>query len=205
MTASRWKGAEPGESERDFSRRLAGELEALILAEGPDTVAAFIAERVRARGGAIVLPSGYFEAIGAVCARYGTCRQPTRQSAASAAPARRSGPRPSAIRRPRCRSPSSCPRLPAAVDGGDQHRHGRDDRGQLGKIGTLATASPTAATGSPARSASRRSRSAERLDMPGRVRGLAPRLPRTSTGWPGIRWSARRGTSAWSAGWRSRG
>ena len=65
-----WKGAEPGESERDFSRRLAGELEALILAEGPDTVAAFIAEPVMGAGGVIVPPEGYFEAIGAVCARY---------------------------------------------------------------------------------------------------------------------------------------
>jgi len=65
-----WKGAEPGESERDFSRRLADALEALILAEGPDTVAAFIAEPVMGAGGVIVPPEGYFEAIGAVCRRY---------------------------------------------------------------------------------------------------------------------------------------
>src|SRR5690606_37720087 len=39
-----WRYGQPGESERDFSRRLAGELEALIVAEGPETVAAFIAE-----------------------------------------------------------------------------------------------------------------------------------------------------------------
>ena len=65
-----WKGAEPGESERDFSARLARELEELILAEGPDTVAAFIAEPVMGAGGVIVPPEGYFEAIGAVCAKH---------------------------------------------------------------------------------------------------------------------------------------
>ncbi|HVH01457.1 MAG TPA: aminotransferase [Amaricoccus sp.] len=65
-----WKGAEPGESQRDFSTRLAAELEALIVAEGPDTVAAFIAEPVMGAGGVIVPPEGYFEAIGAVLARH---------------------------------------------------------------------------------------------------------------------------------------
>ena len=65
-----WKGAEPGESETDFSARLAAELEALILAEGPDTVAAFIAEPVIGAGGVIVPPEGYFAAINAVCRKY---------------------------------------------------------------------------------------------------------------------------------------
>jgi 4-aminobutyrate--pyruvate transaminase len=51
-----WKGAEPGESEAGFARRLAGELEALIEAEGPETVAAFIAEPVMGAGGVIVPP-----------------------------------------------------------------------------------------------------------------------------------------------------
>ncbi|GJD48835.1 Putrescine--pyruvate aminotransferase [Methylobacterium crusticola] len=65
-----YRGAEAGESEEDFSRRLAGELEALILREGPDTVAAFIAEPVMGAGGAIVPPKGYFAAIEAVLARH---------------------------------------------------------------------------------------------------------------------------------------
>ncbi len=65
-----WKGAEDGESERDFSARLADELEDLIVEEGPDTVAAFIAEPVMGAGGVIVPPEGYFEAIGAVLARH---------------------------------------------------------------------------------------------------------------------------------------
>ena len=57
---------EPGETEEAFARRLAAELEALILREGPDTVAAFIAEPVMGAGGAIIPPAGYFAKIQAV-------------------------------------------------------------------------------------------------------------------------------------------
>ena len=52
-----------GESEREFSQRLAAELDALILHEGPETVAAFIAEPVMGVGGVIPPPEGYFDAI----------------------------------------------------------------------------------------------------------------------------------------------
>ncbi len=52
-----------GESERDFARRCAEELEALILAEGPDTVAALFAEPVMGAGGVVIPPEGYFEEI----------------------------------------------------------------------------------------------------------------------------------------------
>lgn len=65
-----WREAAPGESERDFSRRLAAELEELILAEGPETVAAFFAEPVMGTGGLIPPPEGYFEEIGAVLRRH---------------------------------------------------------------------------------------------------------------------------------------
>lgn len=65
-----WKGAEPGETEEAFSARLAAEFEALIMAEGPDTVAAFIAEPVMGAGGVIIPPKGYFEAMGEVCRRH---------------------------------------------------------------------------------------------------------------------------------------
>ena len=51
--------------------RRADELESLILAEGPDTIAAMIAEPVSGAGGVIVPPAGYFEAIQAVLDRYG--------------------------------------------------------------------------------------------------------------------------------------
>lgn len=65
-----WKGAQPGESETAFSARLAAELDALIEAEGPETVAAFIAEPVMGAGGVIIPPAGYFPAIAEVCARH---------------------------------------------------------------------------------------------------------------------------------------
>ncbi|MBN9442625.1 aspartate aminotransferase family protein [Bosea sp. (in: a-proteobacteria)] len=65
-----YRFAEPGESEQDFSSRLAAELEEMILREGPDTVAAFIAEPVMGAGGAITPPDGYFEKVNAVLAKY---------------------------------------------------------------------------------------------------------------------------------------
>jgi len=65
-----WKHAAPGETEEAYAERLADELEALILAEGPETVAAFIAEPVMGAGGVIVPPRGYFKAIGRVCRRH---------------------------------------------------------------------------------------------------------------------------------------
>src|SRR5215831_11098661 len=59
-----------GESEEEFSARLAKNLEAMILAEGPDTVAAFWAEPVMGAGGAVLPPAGYFEAVQAVLGKY---------------------------------------------------------------------------------------------------------------------------------------
>ncbi|MBS7538148.1 aspartate aminotransferase family protein [Ancylobacter lacus] len=60
----------PGETEEAFTERLAAELEALILAEGPETVAAFIGEPVMGAGGVIVPPKGYWPAMQAVCRKY---------------------------------------------------------------------------------------------------------------------------------------
>jgi 4-aminobutyrate---pyruvate transaminase len=65
-----YRYAMDGESEEEFSSRLAAELEELILREDPDTVAAFIAEPVMGAGGVIVPPRGYFEKIMKVCAKY---------------------------------------------------------------------------------------------------------------------------------------
>src|SRR5262245_37336544 len=48
----------------------ADKLEEAILAEGPDTVAAFIAEPVQGAGGVIVPPDDYFERIRAICTKY---------------------------------------------------------------------------------------------------------------------------------------
>lgn len=65
-----YRFAEAGESEEDFSTRMAADLEAMILREGPDTIAAFIAEPVMGAGGAIMPPEGYFPKIQEVLDRY---------------------------------------------------------------------------------------------------------------------------------------
>ncbi|NIR30962.1 MAG: aspartate aminotransferase family protein [Gammaproteobacteria bacterium] len=65
-----YRYAEPGESEEAFATRLADNLDALIRAEGPDTVAAFIAEPVMGAGGVIPPPATYFEKVQAVLERY---------------------------------------------------------------------------------------------------------------------------------------
>ena len=58
------------ESEEEFASRLAGELEELILREGPDTVAAFFGEPVMGAGGVIVPPRTYWEKVQQVCEKY---------------------------------------------------------------------------------------------------------------------------------------
>jgi 4-aminobutyrate--pyruvate transaminase len=65
-----YHGAEPGESEEDFATRCAEELEKLILAEDPETVAAMWAEPVLGAGGVIVPPATYYEKIQAVLKKY---------------------------------------------------------------------------------------------------------------------------------------
>lgn len=62
--------AEPGMSDAAFVAQLADELERTILAEGPETVGAFIAEPVQGAGGVIVPPKGYFPAIQTVLRKY---------------------------------------------------------------------------------------------------------------------------------------
>jgi 4-aminobutyrate--pyruvate transaminase len=59
-----------GETEAEFASRMAAELEEMILREGPETVAAFIAEPVMGAGGVIVPPEGYFPKIQAVLDKY---------------------------------------------------------------------------------------------------------------------------------------
>jgi 4-aminobutyrate--pyruvate transaminase len=66
-----YRGGRDGETEEQYSQRLAGELEAQILREGPDTIAAMFVEAVMGAGGAMVPPRGYFEAITAVLDKYG--------------------------------------------------------------------------------------------------------------------------------------
>lgn len=66
-----YRFAHPGETEEEFADRLAANLEKLILDEGPETVAAFIAEPVMGVGGVIVPPETYFEKVQAVLREYG--------------------------------------------------------------------------------------------------------------------------------------
>jgi 4-aminobutyrate--pyruvate transaminase len=70
MTPHFYHGAAPGETEDQFATRCADELEKLIVAEGPDTVAAMWAEPIMGAGGVIVPPRGYFEKIQAVLRKY---------------------------------------------------------------------------------------------------------------------------------------
>jgi 4-aminobutyrate--pyruvate transaminase len=61
---------EAGETEEQFASRLADNLEKQILTEGPDTVAAMIAEPVMGAGGVLVPPKTYFEKIQKVLRKY---------------------------------------------------------------------------------------------------------------------------------------
>ena len=61
-----YRFGEDGESEVEFVHRMAQSLRQLIEREGPDTIAAMIAEPVMGAGGVIVPPKGYWEAIQAV-------------------------------------------------------------------------------------------------------------------------------------------
>ena len=57
-------------SEAQFSAQCAEKLEEMILAEGPDTIAAFIGEPILGTGGIVPPPQGYWAAIQAVLKKY---------------------------------------------------------------------------------------------------------------------------------------
>ncbi len=65
-----YRGAAPGESEEDYSTRLAASLDELIEREGPETVAAFIAEPLMGVGGVLLPPRGYFAKVQAVLEKH---------------------------------------------------------------------------------------------------------------------------------------
>jgi 4-aminobutyrate--pyruvate transaminase len=65
-----YRFAEPGETEDEFTTRLATNLEKMIIEEDPDTVAAFIAEPIMGAGGVVIPPEGYFQKIQAVLDKY---------------------------------------------------------------------------------------------------------------------------------------
>jgi 4-aminobutyrate--pyruvate transaminase len=59
-----------GETEAQFTARLLAEAESVILAEGPETVAAFIGEPLMGAGGVMPPPQGYWQGIEALCRKY---------------------------------------------------------------------------------------------------------------------------------------
>lgn len=65
-----YRNALSGETEEVFSKRLAGELEEQILAEGPETIAAFFADPVQGNAGALPPPKQYFEEVQKVLRKY---------------------------------------------------------------------------------------------------------------------------------------
>ena len=65
-----YRRADRTQSEDEFAQACADSLEALILAEGPDTVAAFIGEPILGTGGIVPPPAGYWQKIQAVLAKY---------------------------------------------------------------------------------------------------------------------------------------
>lgn len=65
-----WRFGEEGETEDDFTARLARELEETIQREGADTIAGFFAEPVMGAGGVIPPSKGYFQAIQPILKKY---------------------------------------------------------------------------------------------------------------------------------------
>jgi adenosylmethionine-8-amino-7-oxononanoate aminotransferase len=63
----RFQGARPGET---VGQAAARELEEAILREGPDTVAAFIAEPIIGGGGVLVPPDDYFPRVREICTKH---------------------------------------------------------------------------------------------------------------------------------------
>jgi adenosylmethionine-8-amino-7-oxononanoate aminotransferase len=60
-----------GETEEEFTQFLLADLEHVIEAEGPDTVAMVVMEPVQNAGGAFTPPAGYFQGVRELCDRYG--------------------------------------------------------------------------------------------------------------------------------------
>ena len=73
-----YRNGEDGETEEEFATRCADNLDRLIEAEGPETVAGFFAEPVMGAGGVIVPPKSYFEKIQAVLKNTMSSSSPTR-------------------------------------------------------------------------------------------------------------------------------
>ena len=65
-----YHGGLNGETEAQFVDRIIAQLEQQIIREGPDTIAAFIAEPITGASGVIVPPAGYYQKLQALLAHY---------------------------------------------------------------------------------------------------------------------------------------
>jgi len=65
-----YHGGSNGESEAEYTSRLLNNLESLILSEGPETIAAYIAEPVSGASGVIVPPQDYFPRVQSLLEKY---------------------------------------------------------------------------------------------------------------------------------------
>jgi adenosylmethionine-8-amino-7-oxononanoate aminotransferase len=66
-----FRGMRDGEDEAAFCARLLAEIEGVILAEGPETIAMIIMEPVQNAGGCLVPPDGYWPGLRALADRHG--------------------------------------------------------------------------------------------------------------------------------------
>ena len=66
-----WFGEGFGQDKAQFGKDCAAAIEERILAVGPENVAAFIGEPVQGAGGVIIPPDGYWQAVEAICRKYG--------------------------------------------------------------------------------------------------------------------------------------
>tara|TARA_R110002110_G_scaffold406421_1_gene626455 strand:+ start:284122 stop:285435 length:1314 start_codon:yes stop_codon:yes gene_type:complete len=66
-----YRGADNDETESAFVTRITDNLEQLILREGPETIAAFIAEPITGASGVIVPPAGYYERVQSILDKHG--------------------------------------------------------------------------------------------------------------------------------------
>ena len=69
-TPHHYRYGQEGETEAQFTDRLAAEFEEMILAEGPETIAAFIGEPLIGAGGVLTPPAGYWAKMQAICRKY---------------------------------------------------------------------------------------------------------------------------------------
>lgn len=65
-----YRGRRDNETEREFCDRIIQNLETLILREGPETIAAFIAEPIGGAGGVVVAPENYFPEVENLLTKY---------------------------------------------------------------------------------------------------------------------------------------